>query len=182
MRFKRHRHYVNLSRASPLELHTVYTAHDGSKSQLYADRRIAVCLSAVLVVDSHLLSPTDCGLRNKFIKGTLHQQEMQRFVGATCMVFGHGPLLHAQIERDSMVFGTMGLWRSGLSTSSSHFGFLKFLLLAENKPESGAHKHIRAAGILGKAPSALVPHEKRRNIKPILDVTDVGKYSVLFVL
>jgi len=136
----------------------------------------------VLVVDSHLLSPADRGLHNKFIKGTLHQQEMQRFVGATCMVFGHGPLLHVQIERDSMVFGTMGLWHSDLLTSYSPFGFLKFLSLAESKPESGAQKHIRAAGILGKTPSALVPHEKRRNIKPILDVTDVGKYSVLFIL
>jgi len=30
-------------------------------------------------------------------------------VGVTCMVFDH-PVLHAQIERDSMVFSTMGNW------------------------------------------------------------------------
>jgi len=92
----------------------VYTAHDNSKSILYAERRIAICLSPLLVIESHLLDPTDRGLHNKFIKGTLHQQEMQRFVGATCMVFGHGPVLHAQIDRDSMVFSTLGSsWRSG---------------------------------------------------------------------
>jgi hypothetical protein len=94
-------------------LHTIYTAHDNTKSNLHADQRLAICLSCILVVESHLLTATDRGLRNKFIKGRLHEQEMQRFVGATCMAFGHGPILHAQIDRDAMVFSTMGSWRSG---------------------------------------------------------------------
>jgi hypothetical protein len=68
------------------------------------------------------LDPTDRGLRNKFIKGTLHQQEMQRFVAATCMAFGHGPVLHAQIYRDSMEFSTLGSWRSGLSVQLGSLG------------------------------------------------------------
>lgn len=73
---------------------------------------MAICLSPILVVESHLLTPTDKGLFNKFIKGTLHEQEMQRLVGATCMSFGH-PILHAQIERDNMIFATNGSWKSG---------------------------------------------------------------------
>ena len=36
---------------------------------------------------------------------------MQRFVGVTCMVFNQ-PVLHAQIERDSMIFSTMGSWHA----------------------------------------------------------------------
>jgi len=111
VRFTQHKHYINPSRISPLVLHSTHTSHDGSRSQLYANRRIAVCLSSILVVESHLLSPTDRGLRNKFIKGTLHHQEMQRFVAVTCMIFNQ-PILHAQIERDSMIFSTMGNWRS----------------------------------------------------------------------
>jgi hypothetical protein len=69
---------------------------------------MAICLSAILVVECHLLTATDRGLRNKFIKGTLHDQEMQRLMGATCMVFGHGTVLHAQIEHDSMIFSMLG--------------------------------------------------------------------------
>jgi len=111
IRFVQHNHYINLSRISPLDLHTVHTALDGTRSVLHANRRIAVCLSPMLVVESQLSSPTDRGLRNKFIKGTLHHQEMQRFVGVTCMVFNQ-PVLHAQIERDSMIFSTMGSWHA----------------------------------------------------------------------
>lgn len=92
----------------------MYTAHDNTKSALHADQRLAICLSPILVEECHLLTATDRGLRNKFIKGRLHEQEMQRLVGATCMVLGHGPVLHAQIDRDMMVFSTMGNWRSGM--------------------------------------------------------------------
>jgi hypothetical protein len=30
------------------------------------------------------------------------------------MAFGHGPILHAQIDRDSMIFSTLGNWRTGM--------------------------------------------------------------------
>ena len=114
MRFSQHHHFVNLSRVSPLKLHTVFSAHDNTKSLLHANQRMAICFSPILVVESHLITPSDRGLRNKFIKGTLHEQEMQRLVGATCMAFGHGPILHAQIDRDSMIFSTLGNWRTGM--------------------------------------------------------------------
>jgi hypothetical protein len=96
-----------------MNLHTVFTAHDNTKSTLHAEQRLAICLSPILVEKCHLLTASDSGLRNKYIKGRLHEQEMQRFVGATCMAFGHGSVLHAQIDRDMMVFSTMGNWRSG---------------------------------------------------------------------
>lgn len=112
VRFVRHGQFVNLSRVSPLVLHTMNTAHDNTKCVLRADQHMAICLSAILVVECHLLTATDRGLRNKFIKGTLHNQETQRLVGAVCMVFGHGSVLQAQIERDSMIFGTLGNYHS----------------------------------------------------------------------
>jgi hypothetical protein len=93
-------------------VHAVFTALDNSKSVLHAGQRMAICLSAILVVECHLQTPTDRGLHNKFIKGTLHEQEMQRFVGATCMSFGHD-VLHAQIERNNMIFATKGNWKPG---------------------------------------------------------------------
>ena len=114
VRFVQHGHFVNLSRVTPMNLHGVFTTHDNSRAILHANQRIAICLSPILVIESHLLTATDQGLRNKFIKGTLHEQEMQRFVGATCMAFGHGPVLHAQIDRGSMVFSTKGNWGSGI--------------------------------------------------------------------
>jgi hypothetical protein len=100
-----------------MDVHAVFTSNDNSKSLLHAGQRMAICLSAILVVESHLQSPTDRGLYNKFIKGTLHAQEMERLVGATCMSFGH-PVLHAQIERDNMIFATNGNWRKGEQYSS----------------------------------------------------------------
>jgi hypothetical protein len=106
-----------------MKLHTVYTSNDLTKSALHAERRLAICLSAILVVECHLLTATDRGLRNKFIKGRLHDQEMQRFVGAACMAFGHGAVLHAQIDRDAMVFSTMGNWRSGMLNCHCLFMF-----------------------------------------------------------
>jgi hypothetical protein len=36
---------------------------------------------------------------------------MQRLIGATCMAFDH-PVLHAQIDRDNMIFATNGNWKS----------------------------------------------------------------------
>jgi hypothetical protein len=96
-----------------MDVHTVFTSYDSSKSLLHADQRMAICLSAILVVECQLQSPTDRGLHNKFIKGTLHAQEMERLFGATCMSFAH-PILHAQIERDNMIFGTNGNWKKGI--------------------------------------------------------------------
>ena len=112
---------MNLSRISPLELHTVYTSHDCTRSALHVDQRHAICLSPIYVHESQLLTASETGIRNKFIKGVLHEQEMQRFVGATCMAFGHGTVLHAQIVRDCMTFGTNGSWNGG--TSSIFFSF-----------------------------------------------------------
>ena len=119
MRFVQHGHFVNMLRVSPMDLHSVFTGHDNSKSILHANRQIAVCLSPVLVVECQLLTPTDKGLHNKFIKGTLHELEMQRFVGATCMIFGHA-VLHAQIEQDNMIFFTKGNWQPGMFPYVQH--------------------------------------------------------------
>ena len=71
-------------------------------------------MSPMLTIESHLLSPTDRGLHNKFIKGLLHHQEKTCLEGVTCMVFGH-KAMSAQVERDCIVFGTMGSWKSGES-------------------------------------------------------------------
>jgi hypothetical protein len=100
-----------MSCVSPLDVHIIYTGYDNGKSVLHSGQRMAICLSSILVVECHLVTPTDQGLFNKFIKGKLHDQEMQRLVGATCMAFCQ-PTLHAQIERDNMIFIEQRILRS----------------------------------------------------------------------
>jgi hypothetical protein len=158
-----------MSRVSPMNVHTVFTSHE--KSLLHSGQRMAVCLSPILVVESHLLTPTDKGLFNKFIKGKLHEQEMQRLVGATCMAFGQS-VLHAQIERDNMIFATNGNWKSGkrfkcpsgVGTDVQH-------TVSEAKTGTpSAMRYIRSPALLAKA------QQKGRGqfTKQMLDVADTG--------
>lgn len=80
----------------------------GKAEAQYGGRCLAVCLSAIMVDGSCLLQVSDRGLRNKFLKGTLHQEEMDRLIGATCDVFNQC-VLHTQLDQDMLVFTTTGV-------------------------------------------------------------------------
>jgi hypothetical protein len=107
-----------------MNLRSIYTGPDTTKSLLHADNCMAICISSVLVVECHLRSPSERGLYHKFIKGTLHEHEMQRFVGATCMCFGEN-VLHAQIDKDNMIFATRGTWSNGIDIYSIRLSYVQ---------------------------------------------------------
>ena len=88
------------------------------------------------------------------------------------MAFGHGDMLHAQIERDAMIFSTRGNWQAGLSWTVSQIGCgAHVCTLLDVKPgtPSGTH-YIRSNALLSKSPTKARPG----STKQILDVTDIG--------
>lgn len=105
--FTRYKHFVNPSRASPLDVNIQYTTYNNRRSSLYCNYKVAICLSPMLSNESHLLAPAPFGLKNKFISGYFHQQEWQRFKGFSCMVFDK-PSMVAQIFNSSISFTTFG--------------------------------------------------------------------------
>jgi hypothetical protein len=169
VRFAQHSHFVNLSRVSPLNLYAVFTAHDYSKAILHANQRIAICLSPILVVESHLLTATDRGLKNKFIKGLLHEQEMQRFVGATCMAFGHGSYMRRLIETP-WYSAPREIGNPVRSVISPECCFIN-LLDAKPSSSSSSARYLRTGKLLSKSPEKPRAHLT----KQILDVTDRGE-------
>jgi hypothetical protein len=69
--------------------------------------KTAICLSAILSEESFLITASTSGLLNKYISGHFHQFEWQRFEAFCCMVFNK-PSMIAQINNQSISFGTMG--------------------------------------------------------------------------
>jgi hypothetical protein len=98
---------------------------------------------------------------------------MQRLVGATCMAFCQ-PVLHAQFERDNMIFSTNGNWKSGYSFVSMWILITTDRLNIVNKGNSGnpsVATFIRSPALLAKS------HQKGNNQykKQILEVMDTGR-------
>lgn len=92
-------------------------------------------------------------------------------VGATCMVFGQ-TVLHAQIERDNMIFATNGSWKSGKSLDSEYSPELTDLSLSEGTSGTpSAARYVRSPALLGKSPGK----GSGRSGKQVLDATDTGK-------
>jgi hypothetical protein len=131
VRFQIYKYFINLSRLDPRRAHVLYTNADWTRLQLYVHsvpvdgsasgerrpavpgkveaqyggRRMAICLTAIMVDGSCLLKVSDQGLRNKFLKGTPHQMEIDHLIGATCDLFNQ-PVMHTQLDRDMLVFTT----------------------------------------------------------------------------
>lgn len=71
--------------------------------------RMAICLSTILVTESQVTTPSSGGLKNKYIKGPLHTQELERMAAYLCMCFNRNTLV-AQFDGDqNLSIGTMGL-------------------------------------------------------------------------
>jgi len=98
-------HYVDLSRASPLDVSAYKATSDGERLHLHMKNQPTVNLSSVFVTASNLLTPPQWGLCQKSISGIFHSQEWDRFCGFICMVFGKDEL-HVQLEKDSLLFST----------------------------------------------------------------------------
>lgn len=97
--------YVNPSRASPLDVHSVNTSPDGSQSVLYAGNSLAVLVSSVCSFESYIFSTPSKGLMQHYVSGIFHSQEWERFCAFICMVFGHAELT-GQLALDVLSFST----------------------------------------------------------------------------
>ncbi|KAF6753994.1 hypothetical protein DFP72DRAFT_1068849 [Ephemerocybe angulata] len=106
MAFKSYKHYINISRISPLDV--LVRELPGPYPRLYlytADQKVAVCLSAVQVKESYLVEPSPVGMKQKKLHGVFHSQDFERAVGFVCTVFSKKPL-SSQLAKDEMQFAT----------------------------------------------------------------------------
>ncbi|KAJ2919824.1 hypothetical protein MD484_g594, partial [Candolleomyces efflorescens] len=111
--------YLNPSRASPLDFCVREFPGSRPRFHLYtADRRPAVCVSTILCRESHLVEPSNRGLRQKEVQGVQHSQEWERSVAFQCTMFGHD-LLWAQLGMDSMQYSTKADFSQRESPSQS---------------------------------------------------------------
>lgn len=72
---------------------------------MYTGKSVAILVSSVFSVVSHLITIPDRGLAQHYISGIFHSQEWERFCAFMCMVFGH-PELTAQLSLDALTFST----------------------------------------------------------------------------
>jgi len=138
----------------------------GQGEAQYGGRCIAVCLTVIMVDASCLLQVSDRGLRNKFLKGTPHQMEIDRLIGATCDVFGQ-PVMHTQLDRDMLVFTTAASMHN-LLLFFFLINILTLVLLAAPDTQTSAgssRSYIRSSSIQ----SPVKPSHARSPTKPRSD-------------
>ncbi|RXW14797.1 hypothetical protein EST38_g11059 [Candolleomyces aberdarensis] len=95
--------FTNPSRSSPTD--TEVREVPGGRFHLYRNGHPLVAVSPIFLEQSQLLTPSTSGLTQKFVRGIMHSQEWERFVGWTCMAFGHEALA-AQLAKDALQFST----------------------------------------------------------------------------
>jgi len=201
VRFQQYKHFINLSRMDPRRAHVVFTTVDRTRLQLYVHslpsdgtgnsrpavpgkveaqygaRRMAICVSAIMVDGSCLLKTSDRGLRNKFLKGTLHQMEMDRLVGATCHLFNQS-VMHTQLDRDMLVFTTAG---KHINSDDIKSNILTFFSLAADFQSSNVAggSYIRSSSIRSPVKPTVKSSSKPRPdfVRAVLSANDEGIVS-----
>lgn len=108
--------FINPSRVSPLDVYTVNTHPDGSRSVLYANDTMAVCVSCIYTTASYLYSTPERGIIQHYIAGIFHSQEWEHFCSFLTMVFNKAEL-HAQVSGDAVSFSTKSAPKCALSFS-----------------------------------------------------------------
>lgn len=87
---------------------------------MYTGNSIAVLVSSVFSVVSHLVTTPDRGLAQHHLSGIFHSQEWERFCGFMCMVFGH-PELTAQLSLDALSFSTKAVGKCKSCSNISNY-------------------------------------------------------------
>jgi len=155
----------------------------GQGEAQYGGRCIAVCLTAIMVDASCLLQVSDRGLRNKFLKGTPHQMEIDRLIGATCDVFGQ-PVMYTQLDRDMLVFTTAAGTHDLLFCLIKILTFI-WLAASDAQMSTGSNKtYIRSSSICSPVkPSYTSSSSKPRPdfVKAVLAANDEGVIFVPFL-
>ncbi|KAF9050080.1 hypothetical protein BJ165DRAFT_1401887 [Panaeolus papilionaceus] len=153
---------LNPSRGSPLsvELRQI-RIKQYTRLNVYRGAKPMIGVSCGFVTESQLLTPSDSGLRQKYIRIIMHSQEWERFTSWMCMVFGQQSL-HAQLARDAMEFSTRPHYNNAAaeekpSTSSGMFKTKKGLSPA------GSGKPRSSTDVMSLGPDDPVPIYDGRN-------------------
>lgn len=137
----------------------------------------AICLSTVVVGQSHLLEKSGPGLLSKKIDGTFLSLEWERFVAVVCSVFGHSEM-QAQISVTNLTFATR---------SEPGGAFILVFIKPNRSPKFhlGATNKSQPTGMFGAAPSpaSLSPFKRKADnssssVKLVLDPNDIGKLNI----
>ncbi|KAJ7672316.1 hypothetical protein DFH06DRAFT_1319737 [Mycena polygramma] len=102
--------FINPSRISPLELGCKVSAGSVTTHRLYVGDRIAICVSAVCCMESHVVTPKRVGARSerlrKWFNGVFHDQDWERWEAILCLVF-HERIMYGQFVDKAVSFQTM---------------------------------------------------------------------------
>ncbi|KAJ7677840.1 hypothetical protein DFH06DRAFT_1316635 [Mycena polygramma] len=105
-----HPNFINPARISPLELGCKVSGGSTTTHRLYVRDRIAICVSAVCCMESHVVAPKRVGAKSermrKWLNGVFHDQDWERFESILCLVF-HERLMFGQIVDKALSFQTM---------------------------------------------------------------------------
>lgn len=98
---------INPSSVSPCDVLTRGVTGVSNRFHLFTlECKPAVCVSAIRVTESYILTPPVQGIRHKHISGVFHSQEWERAVAFVCGVFCQ-PVLAAQLHKDATQFSTL---------------------------------------------------------------------------
>ncbi|KAJ7631398.1 hypothetical protein DFH06DRAFT_1140640 [Mycena polygramma] len=102
--------FINPARISPLELGCKVSAGSVTTHRLYVGDRIAICVSAVCCMESHVVAPKRVGAKSermrKWFNGVFHDQDWERWEAILCLVF-HERLMFGQFVDKAVSFQTM---------------------------------------------------------------------------
>lgn len=98
--------FINPSHISPLDVSVRQIPGARTRYHLYTrSRKPAMCVSSVYCKESHLLEPTEHGLRQKWMSGIFHSQEWECCVGLVCTAFEE-ECFSSQVSLDAVQFLT----------------------------------------------------------------------------
>ncbi|KAF8965332.1 hypothetical protein BDZ97DRAFT_1757444 [Flammula alnicola] len=172
VRFTKYKHFVNPSRASPLDVYVYDPSGKTLKDRgvLYTKdqkSRMAICLTTIFVAESQIMVPSSSGIKNKYIKGPLHMQEMERLGAFFCMCFNRSPLGSQFDGEHNLSFGTMGIKddKAGGDASNSKSE-------SSTSGASSAFGHIRSKGLLKAVQQSTYHQFSRTHTKTFLNASD----------
>jgi hypothetical protein len=107
--FERCGNYVNPSRANPRITRVREIGGSSPRYNLYVDTGAPlIAITSGFLETSQLTTPSDSGLRQRFVRIIPHTQEWERQQGFTGMGFGF-QRLHTQLSRDTLQISTRAL-------------------------------------------------------------------------
>ncbi|KAJ7635505.1 hypothetical protein DFH06DRAFT_1336526 [Mycena polygramma] len=159
--------FINLSRVSPLRLSCRVSPGSSTTHRLFAEDRIAVCVSAICCTESYVVAARRVGAKSerqrKYISGVFHDQDWERFESIVCLVFSE-QTMYGQIEGKAISFQTM--ISPDLRNAAD---------AAPERPTNNVPSHMFSKGSPGKKPSPSKASSSRPSgpMKTLLAYNDI---------